>query len=115
MRLGPWKVWGRWRDWVCRESDVWIPNPKGDVYTDVESSFPAIRMIIRTEFQSDHERLYGRCESETIYEIFLEDTEYNIKTNYGKNIESIELAKFIADLKLIELGYDIEEPFCIGE
>ena len=108
MRLGPWKVWGRWRDWVARESDAYIPN--GD-----RQSFPAIRMIIKTGFDSDLERLYGQCESETTYEICLEDTEYNIKTNYGKNIDSIELAKFIADLKLIELGYDIEEPFYIGE
>ena len=41
--------------------------------------------------------------------------ETKLQTTLGKKIESIELAKFIADLKLIELGYDIEEPFYIGE
>jgi hypothetical protein len=108
MRLGPWKIWGRWRDWAARESDAHIPN--GDL-----KSFPVIRMVIKTGFDSDLDRLWGLRESETTYEICLEDTEYNIKTSYGKKIESIELAKFIADLKLIELGYDIEEPFYIGE
>jgi hypothetical protein len=109
MRLGPWKTFlvvpvsvsvSRGSIFI-RESDVRIPN------NDAKRSFPAIRMIVSDQ---GHGSIVVRQ-----YEISLEDCEYNIKTNYGKNIESIELAKFIADLKLIELGYDIEEPFYIGE
>jgi len=66
-------------------------------------NFPAIRMIVTN---TDKKANDG-------YEIYLEDSEYSTKVSYGKNFESLEQAKFVADIKLIELGHEIEEPFLL--
>jgi hypothetical protein len=105
MKLGPWEAW---TDVVAvRESDIRIP------YTEFKRSrlsFPAIRMVVRGQ-----PTLLPIYKEDEVYEVILEDSEYGIKTNYGDNLSSIELAKFTADVKLIELGYEIEEPFLLGD
>ena len=102
IRLGPWEAW---TDVVLvRESNTRIPS------NDAKRSFPAIRMVVRGQ-----PMLLPIYKEDQTYEVCLEDTEYGIKTIYGNNSNSIELAKFIADLKLIELGFKIEEPFLLGD
>jgi hypothetical protein len=81
---------------AIRDGEFRIPN------NNAKRSFPAIRMIVTNL----NKTLNG-------YEIYLEDSEYSMKISYGKNFESLEQAKFVADIKLIELGHEIEEPFLL--
>jgi len=108
MFLNSWKRIGRYSfdeeslgKSIVRCSESVIPSGK------INASIPAIRMIITNQhvFPSRKEAsISGR------YDVYLEDCEYGIKTNYG-TFSSIEQAMFIADLKLIELGYSIDNPF----
>jgi hypothetical protein len=74
-------------------------------------SVPSVQMIV-TNYCGNCPKLSGVFRGPK-YEVYLEDSEYNIKTSYGKNFESLEQAKFVADIKLIELGFEIEEPFLL--
>lgn len=85
---------------AIRDGEFRIPS------NDARRSFPAIRMIVTNN--------HG-MRSDDGYEVYLEDSEYSIKTSWGEGFESFEQAKFVADLRLIELGYDIEEPFLLGD
>jgi hypothetical protein len=85
-----------------RESELHRPNGLNT------RSVPSIKMVVtNSSFPS---RPNGHNDK---YEVYLEDSEYNIKTSYGKNFESLEQAKFVADIKLIELDYEIEGPFLL--
>jgi len=103
IRLGPWEHWANIL--IARVSYLRIPD------NSPELSFPIIRMVIQGWPKLDP----MQHNKNSVYEIYLEDSEYNIRTTYGSKIGSIELAKFIADVKLLELGYKIEEPFLLGD
>ena len=86
---------------IIRESFIRIPSG------DVKRSVPMLRMIVTNQFNFVHSVKY----KDLSYEIYLEDLEYNLKTSYGNNFASLEQAKFIADLKLIDLGFGVIDPY----
>lgn len=117
MKLKAWKRIGSYSfdvksfgKTMVRESELLIP------YKDAKRSVPAIRMIVTNQYSARgmSKSLVGNYDEE-IYEVYLEDTEYGLKTSYGKNFTSLEQSMFVADVKLIELGHNIEEPFLIGD
>jgi hypothetical protein len=106
MKLKAWSPLGRYcfdtdssYRTISRDSECFIPEFRGS------RPYPAIRMVVSNQFGGQS----------MLYNVYLEDSEYGIKTYYGRNLESIEQGKFIADLKLIELGYEIEEPFFLKD
>ena len=115
MKLKRWKAIGRCSidensllKTIVRESFSRIPN------NNARRSFPAIKMIVTNQHSvTGISKVFNdNCEVPK-YEIYLEDSEYSIKTSYGNSFNSLEQAKFVADLKLIELDYEIEEPFLL--
>jgi hypothetical protein len=79
-----------------RESVIRIPD-------NGCNSFPAVRMIVQSLLFTQ----------ESPIKIYLVDSEYGLITNYGIGFQSFEQAKFIADVKLVELGFEIKKPFIL--
>ena len=106
MELGSWLMLGY--DGAVRESCLRIPDTKikGDLGRfRLDSPCSECRVTLIYSYQD-----YGPVNPKR-YEITLEDCEYNIRTSYGRYFTTLVQAKFVADLKLIELGYIIEKPF----
>ena len=106
MKLKAWKPLGRYcfdtdssYRTVSRDSEAYIPRFRSFMQQ------PSIRMVVTNQYGGQS----------MLYDVYLEDSEYGIKTYYGRNLKSLEQGKFIADLKLIELGYEIEEPFFLKD
>ena len=107
MKMNYWRAVGRFSiesssptKTIIRESTSRIPS------NHAKRSLPAIRMIITNQTNFAFKK-------DLKYEICLEDSEYSIKTYYGNDFSTLEQAKFVADLKLIELGYEVERPFLL--
>ena len=97
MILKEWRnLLGAGKSYV-RESEVRIPDNSG------YDSMPAIRMVVQSLLFTQ----------ESPIKIYLVDSEYGLVTNYGIGFESFEQAKFIADVKLVELGFEIKKPFIL--
>tara|TARA_B100000029_G_C16902356_1_gene714582 strand:- start:161 stop:499 length:339 start_codon:yes stop_codon:yes gene_type:complete len=71
-------------------------------------SWPTLQMIITNQNPLDHKS------SDDFYHIYLADSEYG-QTYYGSGYKTVEEAKFVADLKLIEIGFEIESPFLLDK
>ena len=100
MKLGSWLMLG-W-DGAVRESSLRIPGT-WDGKRDSPSLECRVTLVYSWECYSLH--------NPRRYEITLADMEYNIRTNYGRDFATLVQAKFVADLKLTELGFIIENPF----
>jgi len=105
-----WERYGRYhldinspRKTTVRENVIKVPS------NNARRSFPILRMVVTNQRNFAHSNGYKNLN----FEIYLEDLEYNIKTSYGNNYSSLEQAKFIADLRLIDLGYRIIDPYLL--
>ena len=114
MKLKAWKCIGRYSfdadssgKTIARDSYQEVFLPGGPT-----RYVPAIRMIV-TNQRGIEDIIYGRIQRKESYEVYLEDLEHNFKTSYGNNYSSLEQAKFVADLRLIDLGYSIIEPYLL--
>jgi hypothetical protein len=111
MKFKEWKFLGRAsfdRDslfkTIVRESENSIPSKYA------KRKFPQFRLIVTNQHNFVHTH-----NADVRYEVYMEDGEYNLKTSYGSGIGTLEAAKFIGDLKLIELGHEVEALFIIGD
>jgi hypothetical protein len=110
-----------WEKNICKTFDSSLETESRDSYdripsNDSKRSVPSVTAVVTNQTSFIKHRIKeDETKADIKYEAYIKEYEYGTKIVCGDNLDSIEQAKFITDIKLIDLGYDIEHPFLIEE